>query len=50
VLFDVEALPTAAGGLAGAEGSLRMMIRGDAESVGQAMALIHAIQGEAAIG
>jgi hypothetical protein len=50
VLFDVEALPTAAGGLAGAEGSLRMMIRGDAEAVGQAMELIHAIQGEAAIG
>ena len=50
VLFDVEALPTAAGGLAGAEGSLRMMIRGDTEAVGQAMALIHSIQGEAAIG
>jgi hypothetical protein len=50
VLFDVEALPTAAGGLAGAEGSLRMMIRGDAEAVGQAMALIRSIQGEAAIG
>jgi hypothetical protein len=50
VLFDVEALPTAAGGLAGAEGGVRMMIRGDAEAVGQAMALIRSIQGEAAIG
>jgi hypothetical protein len=50
VLFDVEALPTAAGGLAGAEGGLRMMIRGDAEAVGQALELVRSIQGEAAIG
>jgi hypothetical protein len=50
VLFDVEAVPTAAGGLSGAEGGLRMMIRGDTAAVGQAMSLIHSIQGEPAIG
>lgn len=50
VLFDVEALPTAAGGLAGAEGGLRMVIRGEPDAVQEAITLIQSIQGEPPLG
>ncbi|MBC7235446.1 MAG: hypothetical protein H5T69_06355 [Chloroflexi bacterium] len=50
VLCGVEAVPTAAGGIGGAEGGLRLMVRGDAEGVRATLELVKSIQGEPALG
>lgn len=49
-LFGVEAIPVAAGGIAGAEGGLRMLLVGDGPGVKEAVAFIESIQGEPPIG
>ena len=49
-LFEVEAYPIAAGGLAGAEGAFRFCLSGDKRAVGDALKLIEEIQGEPAFG
>lgn len=46
VLCNVDAVPVGAGGIAGAEGSLRFLLMGDAESIDAALALVESIQGE----
>lgn len=46
LLCDVEATLIASGGVAGAEGSVRLMIEGDSEKVKRALQLIESIQGE----
>jgi len=45
-LFDVEAMPIAAGGLAGAEGSVRLGLFGQPEQLDAALELVHAIENE----
>lgn len=45
-LFGVEAVPIAAGGIAGAEGSIRLLLMGDSEPVREAKSMIESIQGE----
>jgi len=45
-LCNVEAYPVAAGGVAGAEGGLRLLLVGEAADVKQAVALVESIQGE----
>lgn len=50
VLCDVDAYAVAAGGIAGAEGGLRLLLDGDADAVREAVALVESIQGEAALG
>ncbi len=45
-LAGVEAIPCGAGGIAGAEGSVSLLLRGDADAVRAAMALIDGIRGE----
>lgn len=47
LLCGVDAYPVAAGGIAGAEGGLRLLLDGDADAVRQAVALVEGIQGEA---
>jgi hypothetical protein len=47
-LFEVEAYPLAAGGLAGAEGAFRFCLSGDKRAVGDALKLVEEIQGEPA--
>lgn len=46
LLCGVDAYPVGAGGIAGAEGGLRLLLDGDAEAVRQAVALVKSIQGE----
>lgn len=46
VLAGVETVQIGAGGVLGAEGSVRLLVRGDADQVRKALALIHSIQGE----
>ena len=46
VLCSVDAYPVAAGGLAGAEGGLRLLLIGDDEAIHQAVDLVTGIQGE----
>lgn len=46
LLFGVDAIPTAAGGIGGAEGGLRLAILGEKDDVRDAVALIESIQGE----
>jgi hypothetical protein len=46
VLCGVDAIPVAAGGIAGAEGGLRLLLVGDEESVKEGVALVQSIQGE----
>jgi hypothetical protein len=46
LLCGVDAYPVAAGGIAGAEGGLRLLLDGDADAVRQAVALVEGIQGE----
>ncbi|NLD44417.1 MAG: hypothetical protein GX657_13110 [Chloroflexi bacterium] len=48
-LCGVDAYPVAAGGVAGAEGGLRLLLTGSAEAVRQAVDLVESIQGEPAI-
>jgi hypothetical protein len=48
-LCYVEAMPVAAGGVAGAEGGMRLLIRGESPDVRKALTLIQAIQGEPAL-
>ena len=45
-LFDVEAYPVAAGGLAGCEGALRFCLHGDKRAVSDALKAIEEVQGE----
>ena len=45
-LCGVEAIPIAAGGIAGAEGAIRLLLMGEAQPVKEAKALIESIQGE----
>ena len=45
-LSGAEAIPCAAGGIAGAEGAVWLLIRGEAEAVRKAMAIIEEIRGE----
>lgn len=45
-LCGVAAYPVAAGGIAGAEGGLRLLLSGSPEVVRQAVALVESIQGE----
>ena len=45
-LFDVEAYPIAAGGLAGSEGAVWFVLHGDKRSVSDAMNMVEEIQGE----
>jgi len=46
VLCSVDAYPTAAGGIAGAEGGLRLLLKGDYHALRQALDLVEGIQGE----
>jgi hypothetical protein len=46
LLFGVDAIPTAAGGLAGAEGSVRLVLLGEKDDVRDAVAFVESIQGE----
>ncbi|HUW56585.1 MAG TPA: hypothetical protein VMZ92_08110 [Planctomycetota bacterium] len=46
LLCGCEVVQTAAGGIAGAEGAVRLLIRGSADQVRQARALIANVQGE----
>jgi len=45
-LFDVEAYPIAAGGLAGSEGCVRFLIHGEKRSVSDALKMVEEVQGE----
>jgi hypothetical protein len=45
-LTGARAFPIAAGGIGGAEGSMRLLLRGSREQVSNALKLIDAIQGE----
>lgn len=45
-LCGVQAYPVAAGGIAGAEGGLRLLLVGSAETVGKAVEIVQGIQGE----
>jgi hypothetical protein len=45
-LAGVEAYPVAAGGVAGAEGGLRLLVVGDAAAVREALAIAERVQGE----
>jgi len=47
-LFEVEAYPLAAGGLAGAEGAFRFCLQGDKRAITDALKLVEEIQGEPA--
>ncbi|MBN1401732.1 MAG: hypothetical protein JXA74_12890 [Anaerolineae bacterium] len=46
VLCNVQAIPVGAGGIAGAEGSMRFLLLGDPADIEAAMALAEGIQGE----
>jgi len=46
LLFGVDAYPVAAGGVAGAEGGLRLLLDGDAGAVREAVTFVESIQGE----
>ncbi len=50
VLCDVEAWPIGAGGILGAEGSVRMSVWGSEEQINQTMALLDEIHGEPPFG
>ncbi len=50
LLCGVDAYAVAAGGIAGAEGGLRLLLDGDADAVREAVALVESIQGEPALG
>lgn len=45
-LFDVDAYPVAAGGLAGCEGAIRFCLHGEKRSVGDALKMVEGIGGE----
>ncbi|MBN1422454.1 MAG: hypothetical protein JXP34_27000 [Planctomycetes bacterium] len=46
LLAEVEALPIAAGGIGGAEGSVRLCVRGEPDLVRRAAEIVESIQGE----
>jgi hypothetical protein len=48
-LCGVEAYPIGAGGIAGAEGSVHLLLVGESDTVKQAVALVESLQGEPAI-
>lgn len=45
-LAGVEVIPCGAGGIAGAEGSVALLLRGDAQTVRKAMEIVEGIRGE----
>ena len=45
-LSGASALPVAAGGIAGAEGSVRLLITGEDDEVDKALQTVRAVQGE----
>ena len=45
-LCDVQAIPVGAGGIAGAEGALRMLLLGEPDAVEAALSIVESIQGE----
>jgi len=49
-LFGIDVIPVAAGGIAGAEGAVRLLLDGYEEAVKEAVAFIETIQGEPALG
>ena len=49
VLCEVEAIPVGAGGIAGAEGAVHLLLVGTSEEVKEAVGLVKSIQGEAAL-
>ena len=49
LLADVEAIPIAAGGIGGAEGSIALLIKGTEEHVRKAVSLVQKIKGEAQV-
>ena len=50
VLCGVEVMPTGAGGICGAEGAVRLLVRGEPDDVQAAAAIIGDVQGEPALG
>jgi hypothetical protein len=46
IMFGVDAIPVAAGGIAGAEGALRLLLLGESEDVKDAVTFVTSIQGE----
>jgi hypothetical protein len=46
ILYGVDVIPVAAGGIAGAEGSLRLLLLGEREDIEDALAFVESIQGE----
>ena len=46
IMFGVDAIPVAAGGIAGAEGGLRLLLLGEREDIKDAVAFVESIQGE----
>ena len=46
VLGDVQAVPVGAGGIAGAEGAMRLLLIGEPHSIRAALALVESVQGE----
>ena len=49
ILADVEAIPIAAGGIGGAEGSIALLMKGTEEHVRKAVSLVQKIKGEAQV-
>jgi len=49
ILYGVDVIPVAAGGIAGAEGGLRLLLLGERDDVQDAVAFIESIQGEPAL-
>jgi hypothetical protein len=49
-LAGVEAIPCGAGGIAGAEGAVSLLLRGDGDAVRAAMGVVEEVQGEPAFG
>jgi hypothetical protein len=46
IMFGVDSIPVAAGGIAGAEGALRLLLLGESEDIKDAVAFVASIQGE----
>jgi hypothetical protein len=50
MLVGVDAIPVAAGGIAGSEGTAVLSLEGDEAQIEQALALVKSIKGEAPVG
>jgi hypothetical protein len=46
ILVQVDAIPIAAGGIGGAEGSIILLVKGSEEQVKKAMSIVEKIKGE----